>query len=70
MSQDIGVLKGKGPSQDIGALKGRAMSQGIGVLKGGNYVPGHWGWAEEIVFILAFVKIRRIETSIFLFLMG
>ena len=35
-----------------------------------SYVSGHWVWAEEIVFILAFVKIRRIETSIFLFLMG
>lgn len=57
-------------SQDIGVLKGRTTSQGIGVLKGGNYVSGYWVWAEEIVYILVSVKIRRIETSIVLFLMG
>jgi hypothetical protein len=36
----------------------------------GNYASGYWAWTEEIVYILVLVEIRRIEVSIFLFLMG
>ena len=59
-----------GAPQKVGPMKGKGTSQDIGFLKGGNYVSGYWVWAEETVFILAFVEIRRIETSIVLFLMG
>ena len=55
-----------GAPQKVGPLKGKGTSQDIGFLKGGNYVSGYWVWAEETVFILAFVEIRRIETSIVL----
>ena len=59
-----------GAPQKVGPLKGKGTSQDIGFLKGGNYVSGHWAWTEEIVYILVLVEIRRIEVSIFLFLMG
>lgn len=68
--QKVGPLKGKGTSQDIGFLKGGNYVSGYWGSERGNYVSGYWVWAEEIVYILVSVKIRRIETSIVLFLMG
>jgi hypothetical protein len=50
-------------------LNGGRTSKGCVSEREGD-VSGHWAWTEEIVYILVLVEIRRIEVSIFLFLMG